>query len=208
MPTEVQRGSEFMEDARGGRFDLRGHHLERRRAAAGRDRPRHQPDLALRPLGFAYVVGGADRAPGRHLLASAFSASRSGMRTSSIMTSSATTRCSRSSPASLRPAPRLRPLLPETAPKSGPRTRPGRRAWPLSPHSPTTAAIQALFVDLFLQAHQARPRARSSLTSTRPTFPCTGIKRAASSTATTTPTATCRLRLLERAPRPEISCPF
>ena len=50
------------------------------------------------------------------LVGQRISASRSGMRTSSIMTSSATTRCWRSSPASLRPgAPTARPW-PERAP--------------------------------------------------------------------------------------------
>ena len=53
------------------------------------------------------------------------------------------------------------------------------------------AGIEALFVDLFL-AHIAAPRSRSSSTSTPPTIRCTATKRAGSSTAITTASATCR----------------
>jgi hypothetical protein len=53
------------------------------------------------------------------------------------------------------------------------------------------AAIEALFVDLFLDATIARRR-RSCSTSTPPTIRSTGIRRGGSSTATTTATATCR----------------
>ena len=53
------------------------------------------------------------------------------------------------------------------------------------------AAIEALFVDLFLDAH-ARRRRRSCSISTPPTTRCTATRRGGSSTATTTATATCR----------------
>jgi hypothetical protein len=56
-------------------------------------------------------------------------------------------------------------------------------------HEP--AAIEALFVDLFLEAHD-RPPKESSSTSMRPTIRCTAIRKAGSFTATTTATATCR----------------
>ena len=55
-------------------------------------------------------------------------------------------------------------------------------------HEP--AAIEALFVDLLLEAHD-RPPSRSSSTSTPPTTRCTAIRKAASSTATMIATATC-----------------
>ena len=55
-------------------------------------------------------------------------------------------------------------------------------------HEP--AAIEALFVDLLLEAHD-RPPSRSSSTSTPRTTRCTAIRRAASSTATMIATATC-----------------
>ena len=54
------------------------------------------------------------------------------------------------------------------------------------------AAIEALFVDLFLDAHRTAADGRSCSTSTPPTTRCTATRRAASSTATTTATATCR----------------
>ena len=53
------------------------------------------------------------------------------------------------------------------------------------------AAIEALFVDLFLDAHDGRRR-RSCSISTPPTTRCTATRRGGSSTATTTATATCR----------------
>jgi hypothetical protein len=53
------------------------------------------------------------------------------------------------------------------------------------------ADIEALFVDVFLDAHATPPKQISS-TSTPPTTRCMAIKRAGSSTATTTATATCR----------------
>jgi hypothetical protein len=52
-------------------------------------------------------------------------------------------------------------------------------------------AIEGLFVDLFLEAHAKAPK-RSRLTSTRPTTPCTAIRRADFFTPTTTATAICR----------------
>jgi hypothetical protein len=55
-------------------------------------------------------------------------------------------------------------------------------------HDP--AAIEALFVDLFLEAH-ARPPKEIILDSTRPTTHCTAIRKAGSFTATTIATATC-----------------
>ena len=55
-------------------------------------------------------------------------------------------------------------------------------------HEP--AAIEALFVELFLEAHAGRQN-RSSSTSTPRTTHCMAIRRAASSTATTIVTATC-----------------
>ena len=59
--------------------------------------------------------------------------------------------------------------------------------------SPTTpAAIEALFVDLFLEAHAQAAQSRSSSTSTPPTTRCTAIRKAGSFTATTIATATCR----------------
>jgi hypothetical protein len=56
-------------------------------------------------------------------------------------------------------------------------------------HDP--AAIEGLFVDLFIEAHAKAPK-QITLTSTPPTIPCTAIRRAGSSTPTTTATATCR----------------
>jgi hypothetical protein len=53
------------------------------------------------------------------------------------------------------------------------------------------AAIEGLFVDLFVDAHSA-PRRRSPSTSTLLTIHCTGTRRSVSSTAITTPTAICR----------------
>jgi hypothetical protein len=53
-----------------------------------------------------------------------------------------------------------------------------------------TAAIEALFVDLFLDAHRKAP-SRSRSIWTRPTIRCTGTRKAGSSTATTTVTAIC-----------------
>ena len=55
----------------------------------------------------------------------------------------------------------------------------------------STAKLERLFVDLFLDAH-AQPPSRSSWTSTPPTTRCTAIRRAGSSTATMIATATCR----------------
>ena len=53
------------------------------------------------------------------------------------------------------------------------------------------AAIEALFVALFLEAHERRP-SRSFSISTPPTTRCTAIRKAGSSTATTIAIATCR----------------
>jgi Transposase DDE domain group 1 len=53
------------------------------------------------------------------------------------------------------------------------------------------AAIEALFVDLFLDAHD-RPPKEIVLDLTPPTTRCTGTRRGGSFTATTTATATCR----------------
>jgi hypothetical protein len=53
------------------------------------------------------------------------------------------------------------------------------------------AAIEGLLSMSFSTRMPRRP-SRSSSTSTPPMIPCTGIKRGASSTATTTITATCR----------------
>ena len=57
-------------------------------------------------------------------------------------------------------------------------------------HNPI--AIKRLLVDLFLEAHAAGRRARSSSISMRPTIRCTGTRRGGSSTAITTATAICR----------------
>ncbi len=57
-------------------------------------------------------------------------------------------------------------------------------------HEPS--AIEALFVDLFLEAHAKAPKQIISSTSTRPTTRCMAIRKADSSTATTIVTATCR----------------
>ena len=54
------------------------------------------------------------------------------------------------------------------------------------------AAIEALFVDLFLEAHAQAAQSRSSSTSTPPTTRCTAIRKAGSSTAITIATAICR----------------
>jgi hypothetical protein len=54
------------------------------------------------------------------------------------------------------------------------------------------AAIETVFVDLFLDAFGASPRATSSWTWTRPMTRSTGIRTAVSSMATMTVTATCR----------------
>jgi len=54
------------------------------------------------------------------------------------------------------------------------------------------AAVEALYVDLFLEAHRGSARAISPSIWTRPTSRCTVIRRAGSSAATTTPTATSR----------------
>ena len=56
-------------------------------------------------------------------------------------------------------------------------------------HDP--AAIERVFVDLFLEAHGVR-RSRLSWTSMRPTIRCTAIRRGGSFTAITTAIATCR----------------
>ena len=56
-------------------------------------------------------------------------------------------------------------------------------------HDP--AAVARLFVDLFLAAHAKAP-SRSSSTLTRPTIRYTAVRKAGSSTAITTATATCR----------------
>ena len=53
-------------------------------------------------------------------------------------------------------------------------------------------AIEALLVDLFLGRPTRRRRSGWCWTSTPPTTPCTGARRAASSMAITTATATCR----------------
>jgi hypothetical protein len=60
------------------------------------------------------------------------------------------------------------------------------------------AAIEGLFVDLFVDAH-ARRRYRPPWTSTPPTTRCTGIRKSVSSTAITTTTAICRLCILRPA---------
>ena len=57
-------------------------------------------------------------------------------------------------------------------------------------HNPM--AIKRLLVDLFLEAHERRAEARSSLISMRPTIRCTASRRGGSSTAITTATAICR----------------
>ena len=57
------------------------------------------------------------------------------------------------------------------------------------------AAIESLFVDLFLEAHRSH-RNRSSSISTPPMTRCTATRKAASSTAITIATATCRSTLL------------
>ena len=69
----------------------------------------------------------------------------------------------------------------------------GRRAGDAAiTRSPGTARkIEALFVDLFLEAHQHPPE-RSSWIWMPPTTRCTGIRKAVSFTAITTATATCR----------------
>jgi hypothetical protein len=53
------------------------------------------------------------------------------------------------------------------------------------------AAIETLLVDVFLEAHRRPPR-RSFSTSTPPMIRCTAIRKAGSSMAITTATATCR----------------
>ena len=60
-----------------------------------------------------------------------------------------------------------------------------------------TAAIEALFVDLFLDAHRTAPEQiildlDATETSTPPTIRCTAARRGGSSMATTTATAICR----------------
>ena len=118
--------------------------------------------------------------------ASACSASRSAMRTWSTTTSSATTRCWRSSPASSR---RGAPTARRLAGKStlnrlehAPAGEPGR--YHRIGHD--AAAIEALFVDLFLEAHRTAPAADHPRPRRHRRSRCTGIRRAASSTATTT----------------------
>ena len=179
--------------ARGGRLRRRGDHLERRRAAARRDGPRHRPGPALRrllPRRPRRRSGSSTRSP--PWSASASSASRSATRTWSTTTSSGTTRCwpilagkLAARRTGLRAAGRQEHAEPAGA-------RAGGRARPLPPDRPRRARRSRRCSWTSSSRRTARPRGRSSSTSTPPTSRCTGTKRAASSTATTTPTATCR----------------
>ena len=99
------------------------------------------------------------------------------------------------------------PVLATLAGKLEARRRDARRwpararstGWSTRPWTPSryhkighdAAAIESLFVDLFLEAHETPPK-RSSSISMPPTIRCTATRRAASSTATTIAIAICR----------------
>ena len=118
------------------------------------------------------------------------SASRSATRTSSTTISCATTRCWRRSPASSRRGARSARRSPARARSTGSSTR--LRSRTVTTRSAmNAAAIEGLFVNLFLEAHKTPPK-EIILDLDATDDPCMAIRRAASSTAITTAIATCR----------------